>query len=220
MPLGDVLLIKPEIKKIASEISELILKDLSDDDKIVVAVGGESGSGKSEVAHEIGHDLFKSNRKIKSFILTFDDFYIFPRKERNKLRLKTNFESVGLAEVDQVELKYIVKKFKKDAGLTLIPIYDIRSNLQHRLIVNFQDIPVLIIDGLYANSLYADYNIFIERSYRDTQEFQKERGKEVMDEFRQGVLEKEHEVVSKLKKNANIIISKDYGKLKKVKRMI
>lgn len=219
MPLGDVLLIKPEIKKVASEISDIILKDISDDDKIIVAVGGESGSGKSEVAHEIGHDLFKSSRKIRSFILTFDDFYIFPRKERNKLRLKTDFESVGLSEVDQVELKYIVKKFKKDAGLTLIPIYDIRSNLQHRLVVNFQDIPVLIIDGLYANSLYADYNIFIERSLRDTIEFQKERGKEVMDEFRQSVLEKEHEAVMKIKKNANYFITKNY-KLKKVKRMI
>lgn len=219
MPLGDVLLIKPGIKKVAAEISELILKDLSDEDKIIVAVGGESGSGKSEVAHEISHNLFKSPRKIKSFILTFDDFYIFPRKERNKLRLKTNFESVGLSEVDQVELKYIVTKFKKDAGLTLIPIYDIRTNIQHRLVVNFQDIPVLIIDGLYANSLYADYNVFIERSYRDTLDFQKERGKEAMDEFRQSVLEKEHEAVMKLVKNANFIITKDY-KLKKVKRMI
>ncbi|MEE8358901.1 MAG: hypothetical protein V3R82_05780 [Candidatus Hydrothermarchaeales archaeon] len=219
MPLGDVLLIKPGIRKVAAEISELILKDLSDEDKIIVAVGGESGSGKSEVAHEISNNLNRSPRGIKSFILTFDDFYIFPRKERNKLRLKTNFGSVGLSEVDQVELKYIVTKFKKDAGLTLIPIYDIRTNIQHRLVVNFQDIPVLIIDGLYANSLYADYNVFIERSYRDTLDFQKERGKEAMDEFRQSVLEKEHEAVMKLVKNANFIITKDY-KLKKVKRMI
>ncbi len=219
MPLGDVLLIKPGIRKVAAEISELILKDLSDEDKVIVAVGGESGSGKSEVAHEISNNLNRSSRGIKSFILTFDDFYIFPRKERNKLRLKTNFESVGLSEVDQVELKYIVTKFKKDAGLTLIPIYDIRTNIQHRLVVNFQDIPVLIIDGLYANSLYADYNVFIERSYRDTLDFQKERGKEAMDDFRQSVLEKEHEAVMKLVKNANFIITKDY-KLKKVKRMI
>lgn len=219
MPLGDILLIKPGIRKVAAEISELILKDLSDEDKIIVSVGGESGSGKSEVAHEISNNLNRSSRGIKSFILTFDDFYIFPRKERNKLRLKTNFESVGLSEVDQVELKYIVTKFKKDAGLTLIPIYDIRTNIQHRLVVNFQDIPVLIIDGLYANSLYADYNVFIERSYRDTLDFQKERGKEAMDEFRQSVLEKEHEAVMKLVKNANFIITKDY-KLKKVKRMV
>jgi len=219
MPLGDILIIKPEIQKVAIEISEHILKGLSDDNKVIVTVGGESGSGKSEVAHEISNNLNRSSRGIKSFILTFDDFYIFPRKERNKLRLKTNFESVGLSEVDQVELKYIVKKFKKDAGLTLIPIYDIRTNIQHRLLVNFQHIPVLIIDGLYANSLSADYNIFIDRSYRDTQKFQTERGKEVMDEFRQSVLKKEHEIVMKIKKNANFIITKDY-KLKKVERMI
>lgn len=211
MPLGDIRLIKDEIKKVGDQISRIILADFPWDEKIIVAVGGESGSGKSEVAHVISSNLFKSPYKIKSFILHFDDFFILPRKERYEYRLKTNCRSVGISEIDQEELEHIMKRFKGDAGVTLVPVYDILTSTKHQLVVNLDNIPVLLVDGLYANSVQADYNIFIDRSYRDTKKFQAERGKEKMDKFRQLVLEKEHKAVSKLRKNANFIINKDYS---------
>ena len=210
MPLGDVLVIKPELRRVANEISDILLKEFPRDEKLTIAIGGESGSGKSEIAHVIAMNMFKYPYNLKSFILHFDDFFNLPRTERNVHRRKTNFNHVGLKEIELDDLKHIMINFKKDAGLTLVPIYDIVSNTKHQLIVNFNEIPILIIDGLYANHLKADYNIFIDRTYRDTKKFQAERGKEVMDEFRQRVLEAEHNAIKALRKNANYIITIDY----------
>lgn len=215
MPLGDILVIKEEYKKVADKLSDIILEEFPREEKLIIAVGGESGSGKSEIAHVISDNLFKSTYELKSFILHVDDFFLLPRKERNELRVKTNLESVGISEMDQEELAYIVKKFKEDGGLTLVPIYDILTSIQHKLVINFQNVPVLIVEGLYANSIEADYNIFIDRTYHDTKKNQAERGKEVMDEFRFGVLEGEHQAVSQLKKKANFIIAKDYSLTKR-----
>ncbi len=211
MPLEDLLVIKEEYKKVADRLSEIILEDFPREEKLIVAVGGESGSGKSEIVHVIRKNLFKSTYEIKSFILHVDDFYVLPRKERNEQRAKINFESVGISEIDQDELAYIVKRFKEDAGLTLVPIYDILTSVKYKLEVNFQDVPVLIADGLYANIIDADYNIFIDRTYHDTKGFQAERGKEVMDDFRFGVLGREHKAISQLKEKADFIINKDYS---------
>jgi uridine kinase len=46
----------------------------------------------------------------------------------------------------------------------------------------------------------------MELTYRDTYETQKYTGKEVMDSFRQKILEKEHEAVQKQKNDADIYI--------------
>jgi uridine kinase len=215
MPLGDILAIKEEYKKVGDQISEIVLKNFPRKEKLIVAVGGESGCGKSEIAYVISDNLFKSAYELRSFILHVDDFFLLPRKERNELRVQTKLEFVGISEINQDELAYIIKKFKEDTGLTLIPIYDILTSTQYKLVVNFQNIPVLIAEGLYANSIEADYNIFIDRTYHDTKKFQIERGKEVMDEFRFGVLEREHQAVSQLRKRANFIINKDYSLAKR-----
>lgn len=211
MPLGDILVIKEEYRKVADQLSEIILSDLPWDGKVLIAVGGESGSGKSEIAHVISDNLFKSEHQLQSFILHVDDFFLLPRKERNELRSETQFESVGIDEIDRDELELIVQKFMEDKNTVHIPIYDILSSVKHDLVVDFQGIPVLIAEGLYANLIDADYSAFIDRTYHDTKKFQAERGKEVMDEFRLGVLEKEHQAVSQLKNKANIIIDKNYA---------
>ncbi|MEE8167711.1 MAG: hypothetical protein V3T58_02420 [Candidatus Hydrothermarchaeales archaeon] len=215
MPLRDLVIIKEEYKKVADQLSEIILEDFPREEKLIIAVGGESGSGKSGIVHVISDNLFKSTYELKSFILPVDDFFILPRKERNELRVKTNLASVGISEINQNELVYIIKRFKEDAGLTRVPIYDILTSTQYELVANFQNIPVLIVDGLYANIIDADYNIFIDLTYHDTKEFQAERGKEVMDDFRFAVLEREHQAVSQLKKKANFIINKDYALTKR-----
>ena len=52
----------------------------------------------------------------------------------------------------------------------------------------------------------ACYRIFMELTYRETYETQKFTGKEVMDSFRQKILEKEHNAVQKQKNDADIYI--------------
>ena len=51
----------------------------------------------------------------------------------------------------------------------------------------------------------------MDLTYHDTKDFRAERGKEVVNEFRLKVLEKEHQAVSQLREQADYLITKDYS---------
>jgi hypothetical protein len=48
-------------------------------------------------------------------------------------------------------------------------------------------------------------------TYHDNRDFNALRGKEVPDEFRQKVLEREHQAVSGLRQRVDYLITKDYA---------
>ena len=213
MPLGDILVIKDSHKKAAQDIVDLVLNNDAGE-KVSIAIGAESGTGKSEISHMVAKNLFKSEKKLKSFIIHTDDFFVLPHKERNELRKKTNLKSIGPSEVDFNELNYVLKKFES-GGQVLIPVLEFITSSAYKLLVDFKDIQVLICEGLYAPMLSVTYKIFIDLTYHDTKGFRVERGKEVVDEFRMKVLEKEHQAVSELRKQVDYIITRDYS-LKKL----
>jgi len=209
MPLGDILVIKDTHKKAASEITDLILENYKGE-KLSVAVGAESGAGKSEIAHMLAKNLFQSEKKLKSFIVHTDDFFALPHKERNDLRIKSNLESIGSSEIDFDELNYVLKSFNSDSQI-LLPVMEFITSSAYKLLVGFSNIQVLICEGLYAPMLDVTYKIFMELTYHDTKSFRAERGKEVLSDFRMKVLEKEHQAVNKLREEVNYIINKDYS---------
>ena len=95
--LEDVLLIEDKHKRAAKQILDSI--DFSDPTKrLVIAIGGESGSGKSELAHVVA-SLLKKEKKFAKLIHT-DDFYIIPPKERTAWRKAHGIEEIGLSEYD------------------------------------------------------------------------------------------------------------------------
>ena len=212
MPLGDILVINEKHKKAAREITNLILKEYTGE-KISIAIGAESGAGKSEISHVIAKNLFKSEKKLKSFIIHTDDFFLLPHEERNELRRKTNLASIGPSEIDFDELKHVLKKFKSGDQM-LIPILEFITSSAHKLLVDFESIQVLICEGLYAPMLHVTYKIFVDLTYHDTKDFRAARGKEVVDEYRLKVLEKEHQAVSELREQVDYIITKDYSLVK------
>ena len=65
MPLGDILVITDDHKKAAREITDLVLETYAGE-KISIAIGAESGSGKSEISHVVASSLFKSDKQLKS----------------------------------------------------------------------------------------------------------------------------------------------------------
>jgi uridine kinase len=209
MPLGDILVITEDHKKAAGEITDLILQSYKGD-RISIAIGAESGSGKSEIAHVVASSLFKSDRQLRSFIVHTDDFFALPHKERNELRRKTDLGSVGPSEIDFDELNYVQKSFESGSQI-LLPIMEFITSSAYKLLVDFKDVQVLICEGLYAPMLDVTHKMFIDMTYRDNEEFNRRRGKEVPDAFRQRVLEKEHQAVSELRKSVDYLITKDYS---------
>ncbi|MDD3818684.1 MAG: uridine kinase, partial [Actinomycetota bacterium] len=79
---GDILLIKDTHIKAAGNIAEMVFDNITcnEIEKFVVAISGESGCGKSEVAHMISY--FLKEKGILAKLLHMDNYYIVPSKER------------------------------------------------------------------------------------------------------------------------------------------
>jgi len=205
---GDVLLIQRKHIKAAKKIVEIILSNKIN--KFIVAISGESGSGKSEIAHLISQLL--KDEGILAKILHADNYYTIPPKKRYEWRKKNGLESINYKEYNWDLIKKNIKEFK-ESKVSVIPFLDLLTDQIDKLITDFKEINVLILEGLY--SLYIDYDInlkvFIDLSYPDTKRAQILRGKEKFDEFRLKVLEREHEVVRLLKSEADLIVTKDFN---------
>jgi len=203
--LGDILLVTGKHKKIATLIVEYSLKLKKK--KLTIAVGGESGSGKSEVAHMIGK-YFKA-RGVLAKILHTDDYYLLPPLKRRIWRKKEGVKKIGLSEYDWTKIDNTISKFR-DNKECIMPCIDLLTDQVDQLHTNFNGIGVLVLDGLYSIKADVDIRAFIDLTYHDTKEAQIIRGKEPQTGFRLEVLKREHEVVQSLKPLANIIITKEF----------
>ena len=205
--LEDVLLITEKHRKAAAEIEKEVLNRKKK--KMIVAISGESGSGKSELTHVIAKNLRKYGIFAKP--VHIDNFYRILPLERTEWRLKNGIEKVvGLEEIDWKRVRQTVSDFKNSRPNTM-PCVDLVTEQVDRLTTDFNGIEMLIMDGLYAiNCKEADLKIFIELTYHETKKAQSSRGKEPQNEYRMRVLEKEHKVVQSLKPYADILIDKQY----------
>ncbi|MEA3504902.1 MAG: uridine kinase [Bacteroidota bacterium] len=204
--LGDVLLIEEKHKEAASAIKKEILAKKAN--KFIIAISGESGSGKSELAHSLAK-LFK-DEGIRAKPLHIDNYYKTLPIERNAWRKKHGSESIGYTEYDWDTIYNNIEAFKNGEKATM-PCVDIVTDQVDTLITDFKEVDMLIIDGLYAiKTEGTDMNIFIDLTYNETKKAQLRRGKENVDELRMMVLQREHEVVTTLKERAHFIINKEY----------
>jgi uridine kinase len=203
--LGDVLLINDNHRKAAEQIVNRLSRFKSD--KVVIAIGGESGAGKSELAHVLSRELKGRGELVK--ILHIDNYYKVPPAERAEWRKKHGVESIGLSEIDWDLLNWHIAGFRgsKEA---ILPCIDLLTDQIDRLITNFEGIKYLIVEGLYPLKVDADLRIFIDLTYRETKKAQLLRGKEPQNEYRLQVLEREHQVVQSLRPLADLIVTKDF----------
>jgi len=205
--LEDVLLITEKHRAAAEVIVEEILKNKKD--KFIVAISGESGSGKSELTHVVAKNLRQHGIFAKP--VHIDNFYQILPLERTQWRQENGIEKVvGLDEVDWNGVKKTVEDFKNSRENTM-PCVDLVTEQVDHLTTDFKDIDMLIMDGLYAiNSEEIDLKVFIELTYHETKKAQSSRGKEPQNEYRMRVLEQEHVTVQSLKPKADLLIGMDY----------
>ncbi|MDL2228396.1 hypothetical protein LJC25_04325 [Bacteroidales bacterium OttesenSCG-928-K03] len=200
--LGDILYINEKHKKTAAELYQVIENKRSG--KIVIAISGESGSGKSVLSHCLATEYKKAG--IRAKILHTDNYYKILPELRNKWRQDNGMESVGYSEYDWNTLNSNILSFK-NGSIADTPCVDLLTDQVDRLITDFSTVEILILDGLYAiKSEEVDLKIFIDITYHDTKLAQISRGKEAQTPLRKMILQKEHEMVSALKPLANIII--------------
>ncbi len=209
--LGDILLINDMHKDAAIAIREYVQKDLKKKGRrcrYIVGISGESGSGKSELAHALGKLLKQDKIRVK--VIHTDNYYKIQPLLREEWRRNKGFDKIGLDEYDWVKIRKTIRDFK-EAQECVIPCIDLIPEQVDKLITDFSKIDLLIIDGLYAiNAEDLDLRIFIDLTYRETKINQILRMKEAITDFRLQILEREHRSVASLRPLADLIVDKAY----------
>jgi len=205
--LGDVLLITEKHQKAGDIIIEKILSERKP--KMIIGISGESGSGKSELAHVISKGLRKHGIFAKP--LHIDNYYRILPLLRTEWRKQHGIENVvGYGEYDWDTLYRNVQEFK-DGKVSTGPCVDLVTEQVDQLTTDYSTVDMLVIDGLYAiKTEGVDLRIFIELTYHETKKAQVVRGKEPQNDYRMAVLEKEHQMVQALKPMADVLIGMDY----------
>ncbi len=209
--LGDVLLINDMHKDAAQSIFERVLKareSLDERYRYVIGISGESGSGKSELAHALGQILKDNHVRVK--IIHTDNYYKIQPLLREEWRRNKGFDKIGLGEYDWIKIRKTIRDFKEEQEC-MIPCIDLIPEQVDKLITDFSKIDLLIIDGLYAiDAGDVDMRVFIDLTYHETKINQIIRMKEALSDFRESILEKEHQAVASLKPKADLIVDKSY----------
>ena len=204
---GDILIIDDNHRAAATQVAGIILEDIENsENKYIISVAGESGAGKSEVAASIAEEFAKY--KIKSFVFGQDDYFKLPPKT-NENKRKEDIDWVGIQEVKLDLLDQNLKSVLKGFTSLTKPLIDFDADKIGEESVDLKNYKVLIVEGTYTTSLKnVDCKVFIDRNKMDTIESRKKRGREAQDEFLDKILTIEHEIISKHKALADIVISK------------
>jgi uridine kinase len=207
--LGDILLIQEKHKVAGAKIVEEILKRKKG--RFIIGISGESGSGKTELAHVIAKSLRKHGIFAKP--MHIDNFYNTHPLKRRQWRLEQGVENVvGFNEYLWNDINRVMDDFK-NGRVSEMPCVDLVTEQVDKLTTDFSEVEMLIVDGLYAIKTEGiDLRIFIDLTYLETKEkhTMDSRGKEVMDEVRWATLAQEHKMVSSLKPLADLIVTSDY----------
>jgi uridine kinase len=209
--IGDKIEIKPAYLKIATSIIEHIYNYQSaiKPTKFVIAIAGESGSGKSVTAVCIQHLL--QQRNVQAVVLHQDDYFKLPPQTNHAAREK-NIQVVGQQEVDLQLLQQHIQQFLDHQPSITKPLVHYAQNTIGTETIAVHDAQVLIVEGTYALHLQdALHKIFMSRTYIDTLAQRNNRGREQHSDFIENVLAIEHQIIKQQKNNADLIVLKDYS---------
>jgi uridine kinase len=208
---GDRILVERHHRNAAQIIVDKLLTEITcSERKYIITVGGESGSGKSEVAAAIADAL--KERGILTAILQQDDYFVYPPKT-NDLTRRKDINWVGPKEVrlDLLDTNLMDIREGRDKINKPLVIYD-EDRIDSETI-NFDPVRVVVAEGTYTSMLKnADIRVFIDRDFNDTKAHRVKRVRDdsELDEFVERVLKIEHEIISSHKARANFIIKRDY----------
>jgi uridine kinase len=209
--LGDKLIIKKQHTRAASEIAEIIKIHVGTaSGRYAVAVGGESGCGKSETAQELARFLDKAG--FPAVIFAQDDYFVYPPRTNHEKRLE-DIDWVGPGEVKLGLLDDHIALAKDPNTPKIIkPLSVFGEDRLDEETVNLNGVRAVVAEGTYTNSLQnVDCRVFIDRTYHDTLEAREERARDKLDDFSERILAIEHEIIKVHRTLADIIIKKDYS---------
>jgi uridine kinase len=207
--IGDKLIIEEHHTERAAELCELLSDQITG--KFTVAVAGESGAGKSELAYEVFRLL--NDRGLKAGVLQQDDYFVFPPRTNHEMR-RRNLEQVGPYEVKLDFLDSNLRSFKRGESPIYKPLVIFDEDRVTTEELSVGELDVLIAEGTYTSLLrFADYRVFIDRDYLQTLDARKRRARDTFEPFVVEVLEREHQIISQHKALADAIVTPDFSRV-------
>lgn len=205
---GDVINAEKRHYDTARSLLPLLEPLLRRGGRAVLAVGGESGSGKSVTAVCLRDLLLEAD--LKTAILHLDDYFAYPPATNHRRRLE-DIGRVGMQEVRMELLQAHVDAFRAGATLLKKPLSDYQADRITEEELDLSDTRILIVEGTYSPALQSlDCRIFLTRNYLETKAQRLLRGREKDDEFIERVLAVEHAIIAPFAAGADILIDKSY----------
>lgn len=206
--IGDVINAEQRHYETARKVLLLLAPLLRRGGRLVLAVGGESGSGKSVTAVCLRDLLAETG--LQAVILHLDDYFVFPPATNHRRRLE-DIGRVGMQEVRMDLLQEHVDAFRAGGKSLIKPLSNYHTNEILEETLDLADARVIIVEGTYSLALQsADCRIFLSRNYLETKTQRLLRGREADDEFIERVLAIEHAVIAPFATRADILIDKSY----------
>ena len=117
----DKLRITSGHEKAANALIPIILEALKATGKVIFSAGGESGTGKSEIAYLVSEIL--KEQGVLTVEWSFDNAYVTSPEEREEKRAEDYENNVGLNEMDRSKIEDIMNCFENDKSIN-VPIVD------------------------------------------------------------------------------------------------
>jgi len=207
---GDRLVIGDHHRRAAKTLTDiLVMRSEGCVHPLVVSIAGESGSGKSELAVAIADSL--QHRHMPSLILQQDDYFVLPPRSNDRKR-REDITWVGPQEVHLDRLDGTLRKILAGAETITKPLVFYNEDRIGEDEVCTTGIRVVLVEGTYTSLLEAvDLRVFIDRTVDQTRTARSERAREAQDAFLESVLQLEHDMISRHKNLAHILITSDYS---------
>ena len=193
--------------KIAEELArEVVQKSPAK----VYRVSGESGCGKTTLARAIVKE-FEAQGK-KAVLISQDEYFHLPPRQNHNKRVE-DFEWIGRGEVDWKLLNEVIDQvLDPEVTRVEVPEMDWELDTKEWKTMESEKVDVVVIEGTYVlgEKREGELGIFFEHTYEDTRENRLARNREVVDDFIQRVLKREHEIISGLREKADLVVSKNY----------
>jgi uridine kinase len=209
---GDKIVIESHHYRAADVIVPALADEIrASPSRYVIAISGESGSGKSETAQAVRERL--AGRGIASVILGQDDYFVHPPRTNDAAR---RGDPAWLGPAVEVRLDLLDEHCGaaiRGAGFLIKPLVDYAADRIDEERISLEGVKVVIAEGTYTALLrHVHTRIFIARTYRETLPHRRKRsrGVEADDPFIEGILETEHKIIAGHRFLADFLITLDF----------
>jgi uridine kinase len=175
----------------------------------VIAVAGESGSGKSVTAEGIRRELHAAG--LPATVLNQDDYFHRPPRTNHEYRL-LDLAHVGPHEVNLELMQAHVDAFRDGNATVTGPLVDYPANRFVTRAHDFSRATVLIVEGTYVFRLRGvDVRVFLDATHEDTRERRRRRNRDIDAPVIDEILRIEHELIAPHAALAHIVIDRDFA---------